>query len=81
MKFQIPVLTSNITATKEIAGDAALLVDPYDFNSIYEGFKILISNGSLRFELVKKGTERLKLFSWPKYSEKILEIYNNLHKS
>lgn len=74
-KFNLPVLTSNITATKEISGDATLLVNPYNIDSIYDGFKELIQNNELRNTLVHKGKERLKDFSWEVYAKKVHDLY------
>lgn len=75
MKFNTPVLTSNITATKEIAGDAALLVDPYNIESVYDGFYKLITDEKTRLELVEKGKNRLNLFSWDNYASSLLKLY------
>ena len=58
-----PVLTSNCTAMPEVAGDAAVLVDPLSVESIAEGIRILASEHSAR-KLSQKGLERSKGFSW-----------------
>jgi glycosyltransferase involved in cell wall biosynthesis len=60
------VLTSNVTAMPEVAGDAALLVDPKDVTGIAHGIDKLIGDTALRDELIKKGLERVKLFNWDK---------------
>jgi glycosyltransferase involved in cell wall biosynthesis len=68
-----PILTSNLSALPEIAGDAAYLVNPYDDVQISEGMLRLSEDQSLRKELVKRGYERAKLFSWEKSALTILE--------
>lgn len=59
-----PVMTSNVTSLPEVAGDAALLVDPYDVNSIREGLLEMAKNSDLRTHLREKGFERARLFTW-----------------
>ncbi|MFP8967017.1 glycosyltransferase family 4 protein [Pokkaliibacter sp. CJK22405] len=66
MAVGTPVLTSNITAMPEVAGGAALLVDPYDIDSISKGIDRIISDHPLRNRLSFAGLERAKFFSWDK---------------
>ncbi len=69
MKCHVPVITSNCTAMPEIAGDAALLVDPWSVLSISEAMEKLDNNESLRNDLIRRGQERAKLFSWDNTAE------------
>jgi glycosyltransferase involved in cell wall biosynthesis len=59
-----PILTSNVNGLKEIAGDAALLIDPSDTELITNGMARILSNFELRESLSRKGLERSSLFSW-----------------
>ena len=59
-----PVLTSNVTALPEVAGGAALLVDPTSVEQIADAMQQVISNAALRQELKKKGLARAAQFSW-----------------
>ena len=59
-----PILTSNVNGLKEIAGDAALLIDPSDTERIANGMARILSNSELRESLSRKGLERSSLFSW-----------------
>lgn len=59
-----PVLTSNSTSLVEIAGDAALLVDPKNIDEITAAIEKLIDDELLRRDLILKGFERAKLYSW-----------------
>jgi glycosyltransferase involved in cell wall biosynthesis len=70
-RCQVPVLTSNVSSMPEVAGDAAILVDPYSVQEISEGMKSLVTQDGLRAELVKKGLQRVEEFSWDK-SAKLL---------
>jgi len=69
---KVPVVTSNLGSMKEIANNAAVLVDPYDVGSIVDGVLTAIKN---RKSLIKRGRRRLKFFSWKKTSQKTLEVY------
>jgi len=68
---ETPVITSNVTSMPEIAGDAALLVDPFSVKSISNAMLIIASDEQLQKELIKKGRERKKLFSWQKSSDRL----------
>jgi glycosyltransferase involved in cell wall biosynthesis len=58
------VVTSNTTSLPEVTGDAAVLVDPLDVQSIRDGLQRLLSDGALRADLISRGRERLKRFTW-----------------
>lgn len=64
-----PVITSAITSMPEVAGDAALLIDPFSPVSIADAMKRIYAEGDLREELIAKGRERRKLFSWQKTAD------------
>ncbi len=61
---EIPVITSNVTSMPEIAGDAALLVDPFDPEDIAKAMKKLTFDEELRNSLIEKGGKQRQLFSW-----------------
>ena len=62
----VPVITSNITAMPEVAGDAALLVNPFQIKEIAEAMKSITFVPELRKRLVEKGFQRSRMFSWDK---------------
>jgi len=64
MKCNVPVITSNITSMPEVAGDAALFVDPYRPDEIAQAMEQLATNEQLRKELIRKGAVRCENFSW-----------------
>jgi glycosyltransferase involved in cell wall biosynthesis len=66
MQCDVPVITSNVTSMPEVAGDAALLVDPMSVDSIAKGMLDILQNESLRQKLVEKGRIRRNNFSWDK---------------
>lgn len=67
-----PVLTSETCSMGEIAGDAALLINPADVEEISSKLELLIFNDELREELIAKGNERVKDFTWGRFSEELL---------
>lgn len=67
-----PVVTSNFGSMAEVAEKAAILIDPYDVNSIVEGILKAIKN---RDKLVKLGINRIKNFSWEKTAKETLKVY------
>lgn len=61
---ETPVITSNVTSMPEVAGDAAILIDPADSESIASAMNRLRENEGLRKELIEKGREQRTKFSW-----------------
>ena len=78
MAMGLPVLTSDIGATREVAAEAALLVDPYSVDSIRAGLVELISSAELRERLSSKGPKRAAVFSWDRTAAETLAV---LHKA
>ena len=70
-----PVVTSNVSSLPEVAGGAALLVDPYDSEAIAAGICQALNDDSLREELIRRGHERARSFSWAQSVRKIHDIY------
>jgi glycosyltransferase involved in cell wall biosynthesis len=78
MSCGTPVITSNTSSMPEVAGDAALLVNPYDIRSIADAMKRLMSDKALREHLIDNGFERAKQFSWKRCAEGTLCILNRV---
>jgi len=70
----VPVLTSNVSAMPEVAGKSALFVDPYDTEDIMRGMEKIVFDETLRKELIQKGYENLKRFSWKKSAKKLIGL-------
>lgn len=68
-----PVITSNVSSMPEVAGDAALLIDPFKPNEIATAMKKIMSSADLRKELIEKGCEQVKRFSWDLSAEQLWE--------
>lgn len=69
MQCETAVITSNVTAMPEVAGDAAILVNPFSIDSIKDGMLAIYKNSALRENYIEKGKARAKLFSWNKTAE------------
>lgn len=76
--FNKPLLCSNTTSLPEIAGDAALYFDPKIPENIAEIILYFFNNRIIEKELVARGSERLKLFSWEKTATETLELYHKV---
>jgi glycosyltransferase involved in cell wall biosynthesis len=74
MACSTPILTSNVNGLKEIAGDAALLIDPNDTDSIADGIARILSDSELRESFSRKGLERSALFSWERCVQDTLAV-------
>ena len=70
-----PVVTSNVSSLPEVAGGAALLVDPYDTEAIAAGITQAVTDESRREEMIRRGYDRARSFSWKQSVQKIHEIY------
>ena len=78
MRLSTPVITSNISSMPEIAGGAALLVDPFDAEDIARAMERVYSDPALRADLIQKGLARAKLFSWAKAADAYLDLLRSL---
>nr|WP_257958837.1 glycosyltransferase family 1 protein [Bacillus sp. V3-13] len=78
MACGVPVLTSNTSALKEIAGEAAYLVNPKNINEIAQGMEHLLTNTETRNTLVKRGFKRVKQFQWTNVAKRVLKGYQQL---
>jgi glycosyltransferase involved in cell wall biosynthesis len=80
MKCGCPVLTSNISSLPEVAGQAAILVDPLDVGEMAKGLSEVINNKEKRKDLIKKGFVQVEKFSWEKAAQETLKVYKEAAK-
>ncbi len=77
-----PVITSNVTSMPEIAGDAALLIDPFHPGNIAEAMHTITHSKETRDKLIAAGLKRAEIFTWDKSAEMlwqtIQEVINTL---
>ena len=73
-----PVITSNIAAIKETAGDSARLVDPHRVDDIAKAIHELLTDDNARAHFAAAGREHVKNFSWERTAGKTLQVYQKL---
>lgn len=78
MQCGTPVVTSNCTSIPEVAGDAALLVDPLQVDEIAAAILAVLADPAVGAELQAKGFAQARKFSWENVAERTAEIYRSL---
>ena len=78
MSYGTPVVTSKDRSTEEVAGVAALTVDPLSVDEIAEALKLVLTDASVAKELGELGRERGKLFTWKAAAASTVEVYRSL---
>jgi len=73
-----PVVVSNVSALPEVCGDAALYVDPNDTQSIAAGMQRVLSDETLRSDLIERGLRRVKNFTWEKTAGETLKVFDEI---
>ncbi len=76
--MRTPVITSDISPMREVAGDGAMLVDPFDVNSMRSGIERLIADSKLRETLIEKGIENAKRFATADIAGKYAGLYREM---
>jgi glycosyltransferase involved in cell wall biosynthesis len=78
MKYGCPVIASNVSSLPEAGGDAALYIDPGDINDVVQKIEKLLTDKKLREEMIEKGYNQIKKFSWEKAAKQTLEALEEL---
>jgi glycosyltransferase involved in cell wall biosynthesis len=78
MVLGTPVVTSKESSLPDVAGDAALLVDPYDVDDIAQAIRTVSADADLRGELVQRGKAQAQRFSKERYEERVKALYESL---
>jgi glycosyltransferase involved in cell wall biosynthesis len=79
MASRLPVVVSNRGALPEVAGDAALVVDPLNVEEIGQAIFRVLDNSTLRGALITKGLEQIKGFFWEESCRKLVRLYQHLY--
>lgn len=80
MKSGVPIITGNKTSLPEVAGEAALFCDPFNASDIAQKMNELITDETLQADLIQKGLERSKLFSWDKTAKEVYDVLSSYRK-
>lgn len=75
MALGTPVVTSNVSSLPEVVGDAALLIDPMDPHAIATAMARLLTDATLRDDLIDRGFKRVQDFSWARSAARTREVY------
>jgi glycosyltransferase involved in cell wall biosynthesis len=78
MASGIPIAASNVTALPEICNDAAVYFNPEDIHDAVEKISQILTDRSLREQLVNQGRSRASEFSWEKTAKKTLALFQNV---
>ncbi len=74
MTYGCPAIVSDIPALREISGDAALYVNPYDVKDMTQKINLLIKDERIRKQLQSRGLEQIKKYSWDKSAKQVYEL-------
>ncbi len=80
MQCGCPVITSNTSSVPEVAGDAAIMIDPEDIQGLAASMEQLLTDDSLRREMTEKGLHRSRLFSWSKSAQALMHSLVSLKR-
>lgn len=80
MRYDCPVVTSNISSLPEAGGDAAIYCNPEDVTDIANQIKRVLSDSTLRKQMVEKGRNQIKKFSWDDTAKQTLEVLQSIVK-
>jgi glycosyltransferase involved in cell wall biosynthesis len=79
MSASCPVLCSNTSSLPEVVGDAAITFDPMDIEAMTDSMERIAESTALRRDLVQRGHERRKFFSWLRCVKETLNVYRRLN--
>ena len=75
MTVGTPVIASRVSSLPEVAGDAALLVDPFDVDALAGALEQVAGDPALRADLAARGFRRVRRFSWERAAQETLAVY------
>jgi glycosyltransferase involved in cell wall biosynthesis len=78
MRCGVPVVCADTSSLPEVAGDAALLVDPLDTEALAGALARLLADGSLRARLIARGRAQARRFSWDRAARQVLAVVEEL---
>jgi glycosyltransferase involved in cell wall biosynthesis len=73
-----PVITSNVSSLPEVGGDAVVYCNPYDVEDIKEKIEMVLNDEKLQQEMIQKGLQRAKEFTWEKSAKEHLEVFEEV---
>jgi glycosyltransferase involved in cell wall biosynthesis len=78
MACGVPIITSNTSSLPEVVGNAGIMVDPNDIESLSEEMYKVLNDKELKHRMSRDGLKRSKMFTWEKTMNDVIEIYNEV---
>jgi glycosyltransferase involved in cell wall biosynthesis len=78
MACGVPVLCSNSSSLPEVAGDAAVLVNPLEVDDIAQGSSEIMTNKDLRRTLIERGYQQAQKFTWQACADVVLKVFEEI---
>lgn len=78
MACGVPVVTSKVSSMPEVGGEAAVYFDPYDETDMAAKIESVLTNERLQKEMIAKGLQKVKGYSWKKCAEETLQVYREV---
>lgn len=78
MRHDLPVICSNVTSLPEVAGDAALLIDPFSEEQMAQAMVRITTDNTLRQSLIENGRIRVARFSWEESTNSLLKVFESI---
>jgi len=73
-----PVVTSNTSSLPEVVGEAGIMVNPYDTDSLAQAMRQVLTDAKIRDGMIRKGLKRAKRFSWEETARQTQKVYNKV---
>ena len=73
-----PAVTSDTSSLPEVVGEAGIMFNPYDTDSLVEAMRKVLTDSELRDDMVRKGLEQAEKFSWERTARETQEVYNKV---
>lgn len=75
MACRCPVVCSNAASMPEVAGDAAILIDPFDADDLARAIDLIVHDPLVRHDLIEKGQQHAARFTWQKTAQKTVDVF------
>lgn len=78
MSCGTPVISSNVSSIPEVVGDAGILINPNDTEELSNAIMRILNDENLKRQLISRGLQQAKKFSWEKTAKETLDVYNKI---
>jgi glycosyltransferase involved in cell wall biosynthesis len=78
MACGVPIITSNTSSLPEVVGNAGIMIDPCDIESLSDKMYRVLKDKKLKHQMSRDGLKRSKMFTWEKTVNDVIEVYNQI---